>query len=121
MARFRISNVAGRPALAAGLRYGLALASVAAALGLTLILMHCGLLRLFASFSFAAIAICFWYAGTGPGLVSVLLSCLALDLFLLPITEVRGLGWQFFLASYAVFTALVGWFSASRRRVEVKT
>jgi hypothetical protein len=29
----------------------------------------------FTSFSFAAIAITFWYAGTGPGLIAIVLSC----------------------------------------------
>jgi PAS domain S-box-containing protein len=118
MARFRISNVARRPALAAVLRYGLAFASVAAALGLSLILVHYGLPRLFGGFSLVAIAIAFWYGGTGPGLLAVLLSSLAFYFFLFPVTEVRGPGWQSFLVVYTVFAGLAGWFSASRRRAE---
>jgi len=118
MVRFRISNLARRPALAGALRYGLALASVAAALGLSLILVHYGLPRLFGVFSFAAIAIVFWYGGTGPGLLTVVLSSLAFSFFLFPVSEVRGPGWQSFLVVYAMFGGLVGWFSASRRRAE---
>jgi uncharacterized membrane protein YccC len=60
MVRFRISNLAGHPALAVVLRYGLAFASVVAALVLSLILIHSGLPRLFGAFSFVAIAITFW-------------------------------------------------------------
>ena len=118
MVRFRISNLARHPALAVVLRYGLAFASVAAAMGLSLILIHSGLPRLFGAFSFVAIAIAFWFGGTGPGLLSVLLSTLAFSFFLFPVTEVRGPGWQSFLAIYAMFGGLVGWFSASRHRAE---
>jgi PAS domain S-box-containing protein len=118
MVRFRISNLAGRPALATVLRYGFAFASVAAALGLSLIMVRYGLPRLFGIFSFAAIAIAFWYAGTGPGLLTVLLSSLAFSFYLFPIKEVRGAGWEYFLAIYAMFGGLVGWFSTSRRRAE---
>ena len=116
----RLSRFAVRPAVGVMLRYGLALASVATALGLSLILVHHRLPRPFGFFSFVAIAISFWFAGTGPGLLAVLLSCSAMGffLFLVPITEVRGPGWQFFLAIYAMFGVLVGWFSASRRRAE---
>jgi hypothetical protein len=103
MVRFRMSDVARHPAPARALRYGLAVASVAAALGLSLILVHYRLPRLFGAFSFAAIAMTFWYAGTGPGLLAALLSGLAFSFFLFPITEVRGPGWESFLAIYAIF------------------
>ena len=118
MVRFRISNVARHRALAVVLRYGLAFASVAAAVGLSLILIHSGLPRLFGVFSLAAIAVAFWYGGTGPGLLAVLLSTLAFSSFLFPVREVRGPGWESFLAIYAIFGGLVGWFSASRHRAE---
>ncbi len=81
--------------------------------------MHHGLPRpSFGAFSLAAVAITFWYAGTGPGLLTILLVSLAFSVFLFPITEVRGLGWQSFVAIYAMFSGLAGWFSASRRRAE---
>ena len=118
MVRFSITNVARRPALGAVIRYGLSVACVAAALGLSLILAHYHLPRLFGVFSLAASAIVFWYAGTGPGLLAVLLSSLALGFVVFPISEIRGPGWQSFLSIYAIFGGLVGWFTASRRRAE---
>jgi hypothetical protein len=65
-----------------------------------------------------AIAITFWYAGTGPGLLALLLSGLGVSLlarshFLLPSFPLGS-----FLIFYAIFSLLVGWFSALRRRVE---
>ena len=57
-------------------RYGLAFASVAAALLLDLLFHHFNLPHPFAAFSLSAIAITFWYGGTKPGIVAVLLSSL---------------------------------------------
>jgi hypothetical protein len=37
------------------------------------------------SFTFVAIAITFWHAGTGPGIASALLSCLAMSQFARPV------------------------------------
>jgi hypothetical protein len=90
MALFRISNIGVRPALTAVLRYGLALASVGAALGMSITLVHYHLPRLFGAFSSAAIAMSFWYAGTGPGILAILLSCSAFYFLLSPVTEVSG-------------------------------
>src|ERR1700681_4182624 len=70
-----MSRLTARPALAVALRYGLAVASVATALGTTLILRHYGFPPRFIShFTLIAIAITFWCAGTGPGLLALLLS-----------------------------------------------
>src|SRR5260370_33800000 len=119
MAYFASSWLTGRPALAVVLRYGLAVASVAIALGTTIILRHFGSPPRFIShFALIAIAITFWYAGTGPGLLALLLSSLGVSLlarnhFLLP-----GFPLESFLVFYAAFSLLVGWFSASRRRAE---
>src|SRR5712672_1197840 len=57
-------------------RYGLAFASVAAALLLDLLFHHFNLPHPFAAFALSAIAITFWYGGTKPGIVAVLLSSL---------------------------------------------
>jgi hypothetical protein len=117
----RISNGAARPALATVLRCGLALASVATALGLSLILVHYHLRGLFGAFCSAAIAMSLWYVRTGPGLLAVFLSCLAFSSLRFPTTEVRGYGWQSSVVICAVFSVFEGWFGASRRRAEVKT
>jgi len=119
MAPWRISRLTARPALAVALRYGLAVASVATALGTTLVLRLYGFPPRFIShFTLIAIAITFWCAGTGPGLLALLLSCLGVSLlawnhFLLP-----GFPLESFLIFYAVFSILMSWFSASRRHAE---
>src|SRR6266403_6254397 len=117
MAYWGISRLTARPAFVVVLRYGLAIASVAAALGITLILRHYGSPPRFIShFTLIAIAITFWFAGTGAGLLALLLSSrgvslLARDHFLLP-----GFPLESFLIFYAVFSMLMILFSASHRR-----
>jgi hypothetical protein len=78
----RISRFLGHPELTAVRRYGTAVISVGVAVGIALLLRHDRLPHPFTTFSFAAIAITFWCAGTGPGLLALLISYLALrDLF----------------------------------------
>ena len=119
MAFWGISRLTRRPAFGFVARYGLAVASVATALGTTLILRHYNFPPRFIShFTLIAIAITFWCAGTGPGLLALLLSSLGVSLlarnhFLLP-----GFPLESFLIFYAVFSILMSWFSASRRRAE---
>ena len=56
------------------LRYGIALVSVAVASGLARAFVHFDLPQPFAAFALSAIAFTFWYAGTGPGVLSAVLS-----------------------------------------------
>src|SRR5258708_39073010 len=65
-----------RPGASFARRYGLAFGSVAGALLLELLFHHFNLPHPFAAFALSAIAITFWYAGTKPGIVAVLLSSL---------------------------------------------
>jgi PAS domain-containing protein len=119
MAFLGISRLTKRPTFAVVARYGLAVASVATALGTTLILRHYNFPAHFIShFTLIAIAITFWLAGTGPGLLAYLLSSLGVSIlarnhFLLPTFNLEP-----FLIFYAMFSLLMGWFSASRRRAE---
>jgi PAS domain S-box-containing protein len=119
MPYWRPSSLTARPAFNIVLRYGLAVASVATAVGTPIILRHYNSPRRFIShFTLTAIAITFWYAGTGPGLLAFLLSCLGVSFlasnhFLLP-----GFPLESFLIFFAVFSLLVSWFSSSRRRAE---
>jgi hypothetical protein len=69
-----------RPGASFARRYGLAFASVAGALLLDLLFHHFNLPHPFAAFALSAIAITFWYDGTKPGIVVVLLSSLRLHL-----------------------------------------
>src|ERR1700680_877703 len=118
MASSRISRFTARPESAVVRRYGAAVILVAAALGIALVLRHDNLPHPFTSFSFAAIAITFWYAGTGPGLLALLLSYLALsDLFVVPV-KILGSSSESYLVIYGIFGVAGGWFSASRRRAE---
>src|ERR1700747_2092361 len=119
MAFWGISRLTRRPAFAVVARYGLAVASVATALGTTLILRHYNFPAHFVShFTLIAIAITFWRAGTGPGVLAYLLSSLGVGIlarnhFLLPTFNLEP-----FLIFYAIFSLLMGWFSTSRRRAE---
>jgi PAS domain S-box-containing protein len=119
MAKLGISRLTARPILAVVPRYGLAVSSVAVALGTALIQRHYDSLPRFIShFTLIAIAITFWYAGTGPGLLALLLSCLGSTLlernhFLAPDFPL-----EYFVILYSIFSLLVGWFSAIRRRAE---
>jgi formate hydrogenlyase transcriptional activator len=99
------------------LRYGTAIILVAVALGIALFLRHDNLPHPFISFSLAAIAITFWSAGAGPGLVALLLSYLALSALFVP-GKILGSASEPYLAFYGIFGAAVSWFSTSRRRAE---
>ena len=119
MAPWGISRLTARPALAVALRYGLAAASVATALGTTLILRYYGSPPRFIShFTLIAIAITFWCAGTGPGLLALLLSSLGVSLLARNHLLLPGFPLESFLIFYAVFSILMSWFSASRRHAE---
>src|SRR5260370_25463253 len=65
-----------RPGTSFARRYGLAFVSVAGALLLELLFHHFNLPHPFAAFALSAIAITFWYGGTKPAIVAVLLSSL---------------------------------------------
>jgi signal transduction histidine kinase len=101
-------------------RYGLAILSVAAALGAALLL---GLYEVrgveFPLFLFA-IAITVWYAGSRPAILALALSSLAFDYFYtdppgsLTVTP-RDL---LHLAVFILFASLLTWFSTIRHRVE---
>src|SRR5579871_939447 len=117
MASSLISRFAARAPFSVVLRYGAAFVSVAMALGTALLLRYDGLSHPFISFSFAAIAISFWYAGTGPGLLALLLSYLGGSEFFLPV-KILGSASESYFVIYGIFGGAVGWFSHSRRRAE---
>jgi PAS domain S-box-containing protein len=116
-------------------RYGLAVLSVAIALGIKLILLHFNFPYPLSTSFLLAIAITFWYAGTGPGIFSVLLSFAAFALFVLPYqidyrivlpdgstkpVYVSGVGVSHieYFFYFALVALLMSWFSSSRRRAE---
>ena len=76
-----------RPAASVALRYGLALISVAAALGLARVSLYFHLPQPFTALALSAIAITFWYGGTNPGILAALLSLLVRGYFFEPETD----------------------------------
>src|SRR5947207_9112458 len=115
--------------------YGLAFLSVAAALAVKLIALHFAFPYPVSSSFLAAIAITFWFGGTGPGILAVLLSFVAFGYFVLPnqidyrITLPDGSTkavymsattshYLSYFAYFAVVALLMSWFSSSRRRAE---
>src|SRR5256886_1476402 len=116
-------------------RYGLAVLSVVAALGIQLILQKFIVGYPRSSSLLAAIAISVWYGGTGSGLLSVILSFAAFGYFVLPhevayrmvlpdgstkpvyLTPSLRSHLPYFIY-FAVVALLMSWFSSSRRRAE---
>jgi formate hydrogenlyase transcriptional activator len=117
MASSGISRSSVKLPLAVMLRYGGAVSSVFVAFGTALILRHYDLPHPFISLSFAAIAITFWYSGTGPGILALFLCCLATSHFFIPI-RIGRFSSESYLIIYGIFGLLVSWSSASRRRAE---
>ena len=106
------------PVWSIALRYGLALASVAAALGLSLAFIHFHLPQPFGAFALSAIALTFWYAGTAPGIVAAVLSSLIRDYFFEPNinTESRVLYDLVFL----IFALLMTRVARTRNQLEIR-
>ncbi len=109
--------------MSAALRYGLALASVAAAAGLATAFVHFHLPQPFAAFALSAIAITFWYAGTAPGILAAVLSSIVRDYFFEPgiSTESRLLFDLVFLIFASLMTRVVRERKELQRRVAERT
>jgi transcriptional regulator with GAF, ATPase, and Fis domain len=110
-------GTATRPMVAALMRYGAAALSVAAALVAALLLRHYHLPHPFISFSFAASAIAFWYAGAGPGLLALILSYSILTIFFVPV-KLGGSSSESYIIIYGVLGFFLSSFSSSRRSAE---
>jgi len=102
------------------LRYGIAAASFAIALGLAVLAQRYGFQNVEAPLFLFAVAVTAWYAGPGPAALAVVLSIALFDYFFM---EPR---YTFYVRSsdipylivFISFALLVAWFSAVRRRVE---
>src|SRR6267378_758900 len=101
------------------LRYGIAVLSVAIAIGLGFfVLRHFE--AILTPFLFA-VAATVWYAGTGPGVLAIVLSVLSLNYFFLrPDFSFSPISFaDLVYLTFCIFCALaVGWVSAVRRRAE---
>jgi Domain of unknown function (DUF4118) len=101
------------------LRYGIAVLSIAIAIGLGLFLLRYFEVRL-TPFLFA-VAATVWYAGTGPGVLAIVLSVLSLNYFFLnPFFSFGPISYaDLAYLTFCTFCALaVGSVSAVRRRAE---
>jgi PAS domain S-box-containing protein len=101
-------------------RYGLAVVSVALALGLAILFERYNFSEVEFPLFLFAIALTVWYAGPVPGILAVVLSSLSFNYFF---TEPR---YTFYVERseipqyiiFVVFAGLLAWFSAVRRRAE---
>jgi PAS domain S-box-containing protein len=100
------------------LRYGIAVLSVAIAIGLDFFVLRHFEVKL-TPFLFA-VAATVWYAGTGPGVLAIVLSVLSLNYFLRPSFSFSPISYaDLVYLTICTFCALaVGWVSAVRRRAE---
>src|SRR3984885_14624761 len=101
------------------LRYGIAVLSVAIAIGLAFFLLQYFEAKL-TPFLFA-VGATVWYAGTGPGVLEIVLSVLSLNYFFLrPAFSFSPISYaDLVYLTFCIFCALaVGWVSAVRRRTE---
>ncbi|MEH2488803.1 ATP-binding protein [Bradyrhizobium sp. AZCC 2230] len=101
------------------LRYGIAVLSVAIAIGLDFFLLRHfeAILTPF----LLAVAATVWYAGTGPGVLAIVLSVLSLNYFFLrPFFSFSPISYtDLVYLTFCIFCALaVGWVSGARRRAE---
>lgn len=98
-------------------RYGLAVATVAAALIITRSLeQYTDITPLF----YAAIIVSAWFGGIGPGLLAVVLSELSIDYYFAPPLYTLRLGPKpiTFLVVFGLLAVLTSWMSAKRRQAE---
>ena len=102
------------------LRYGLAVVSVAIALGVALLAQLQEVHNLEFPLFLMAIATTVWYAGAGPGVLAVVLSGLSFNYFFtqpLYTLYIEPSDRPYFIV-FTLFACMIGWFSSRRRRIE---
>jgi K+-sensing histidine kinase KdpD len=101
-------------------RYGLAVVSVAVALGAALWLNRYNVGEVEFPLFLLAIAVSAWYAGTAPAILTLLLSSLAFNYFYTEPLYSFEVAWVDVphLVVFVLFASLLTWFSAVRRRIE---
>jgi PAS domain S-box-containing protein len=100
--------------------YAFAIISVAVALGAALLLQRLHFRDASVSLLLFAGAISSWYGGTGPAVLTVLLSIIGFDyFFLVPFHSLRiGPSDLPYFIIFASFASLISWFATIRRHVE---
>jgi len=100
------------------LGYGLAFVSVTGALLLELLFHYLNVPHPFAAFALSAIAITFWYGGTRPGILSVLLAMMIRGYLFEPGTT--SLSRVLYDLGFVIFAVLMSWLRQRRNELEVK-
>ena len=99
-------------------RYALALGSILVALGLARIFLHFHLPQPFTAFALCAIAITFWYAGTGPGILAALLSALIRPFFFEPGVDI--ISHLLYDLVFLIFAVLMSYATRARDELELR-
>ena len=118
MADRGIHNWMTRPIVSRLLPYGLAIASLSAALLLEMLFTHFHLPHAFAAWALSAIAITFWYGGTKPGIVAVLLAIMIRS-YLFE-SEVSTVSRVLYDLAFVIFAVLMSWLKRRRSELEEK-
>jgi PAS domain S-box-containing protein len=107
-----------RPAWSVGSRYGLAVASVAAALVVARAFVYFHLPQPFGALALSAIALTFWYGGTGPGILAAVLSSVVRDYLFEPNTSTESR--LLFDLVFLVFALLMTRVTRARNQLELR-
>ena len=107
-----------RPWATVFLRYGLAVVSVAIALGLSRAFLYFHLRQPLTIFAFCAIAITFRYAGTMPGILATLLSALLRSYVFEP--QTTNLSRLLYDLGFLIFAILMTRFTRERKTLEAR-
>ena len=101
-------------------RYGLSVLGVGLALGVALLLRQFHFGNLEDALFLFAVAMAAWYGGLGPAVLAWALTCVGYDYFFVePLYTIDIAPSELpYFAIFALFAALVTWFSTVRRRVE---
>ena len=100
--------------------YGLAVLSVAVALGASLLLQHFHFRDASVPLLLFAVAISSWYGGPGPAILALILSIISFYwYFVEPVRTIYIYPSEIpYFMIFAGFAALISWFSKIRRRAE---
>jgi PAS domain S-box-containing protein len=118
MANPRTSKWTARPAVSVAVRYGLAVVSVAAALGWAQAFLYFHLPQPFTAFALSAIAVTYWYGGTMPGIFAALLSLLVRGYYFEP--EISTVSRVLYDLVFLLFALLMTRITRTRHELEVR-
>ena len=101
-------------------RYGLAVVSLALALGLSLLLQHFGFRVPSAMLLLFAVAISSWFGGPGPALLAFVLSTIGFYWYFVEPVRTIYIYWSEipYFITFTAFAALMSWFGTVRRHGE---